>query len=190
MEAIGAAGEQPEGGVGDLGTGVGQAVIKGVNDQTAVTGDGLGEGDELGDAAVAGPPDPSAQQCSTLLTRPSSPLVRLGTTAVLPRWGPVLGAAPAYRHPRPRPPPLAAPDSSRHDDLLRPGTDRQGTKVRRAGARSPPHPIRGRTQPGWWAVQARPQGGRTATVLRGARGPRAGTAWTPHRPSRDHDALR
>jgi hypothetical protein len=51
--AVGAAGEQPQVGVGCLGQGVAQVVVEGVVDQRQKPGDGAGEGDELGDAAAS-----------------------------------------------------------------------------------------------------------------------------------------
>jgi hypothetical protein len=52
--AVGASGEQSQVGVGGFGSGVGEAVFDGVEDQCAVAGDGFGEVDEGGDAAAGG----------------------------------------------------------------------------------------------------------------------------------------
>ena len=49
-------------GVGGLGQGVAQAVVEGVVDQRQEPLDGLGEGDELRDAAASGPGQPAGQQ--------------------------------------------------------------------------------------------------------------------------------
>ncbi len=41
---------------------LGQGVVEGGEDQRAVAGDGLGEGDEFGDVGAPGPGDPPGQQ--------------------------------------------------------------------------------------------------------------------------------
>jgi hypothetical protein len=60
--AVSAPGEQSQVGVGGFGSGVGQGVFDGVEDQVSVAGDGFGESGEGGDAASAGPGDPAGEQ--------------------------------------------------------------------------------------------------------------------------------
>ncbi len=60
--AVGAAGEQPQVGVGGLGAGIGLAVFDGIEDQMLVLGDRLGELDERRETAALRPCEPADQQ--------------------------------------------------------------------------------------------------------------------------------